>query len=298
MKITGGNLATLGVAFNAAFQGGLDQVESQFGAIATTVTSTTKSNEYAWLGKLPRMRKWLGDRVVNQLLGHKYAIENEDWEETIEVDRNDIKDDNIGMYKPMFTELGMAVAAHPDEMVWELWQAAFDTPCYDGQNFFDTDHPVLDADGATVSVSNMQAGANAPWFLIDDTRALKPIIYQLRQAAQLVAKDKPDDDNVFNRKKFIYGVDSRDAAGFGFWQFAYGSKATLDGDNYGTARAALRNMKGDFGRKLGIRPKMLIVPPSLEKAGLQLINATNDAAGASNVWQGTARLMVADWLDA
>ena len=41
MKITGGNLQTLGTAFNAAFQGGLGQVQSQYTQIATVVTSTT-----------------------------------------------------------------------------------------------------------------------------------------------------------------------------------------------------------------------------------------------------------------
>ena len=31
------------------------------------------------------------------------------------------------------------------------------------------------------------------------------------------------DDNVFFEKKYIYGVDSRDNAGYGLWQLAYGS---------------------------------------------------------------------------
>lgn len=297
MKITGATLQTLFTAFNASFQGGLDQVETQYGAIATTVTSTTRANEYGWLGKFPKMREWLGERVINKAMAHAYAITNRDFELTISVDRNDIEDDNIGIYAPLFREMGMSTAAHPDELVFELWQAAFDTPCYDGQNFFDTDHPVLDEDGATVSVSNMQAGAGPAWYLVDDTRALKPVIFQQRKTAQMVAKDKPTDDNVFDRKEFVYGVDTRDNVGFGFWQFAFGSKAALDGDNYGAARAAMRNMKGDFGRKLGIRPKLLIVPPSLEKDGLEILNAERNAAGATNVWQNTARLMVADWLD-
>ncbi|MFC0686405.1 Mu-like prophage major head subunit gpT family protein [Novosphingobium clariflavum] len=296
-KVTVALLQTLGVSFNALFQGGLGQVESQWQSLATLVPSSTGSNEYGWLGKFPKMREWFGDRVVHGMEAHGYAIKNRDFELTIGVDRNDIEDDNLGLYSPLFTEMGMSAASHPDELVWELWQEAFDTECYDGQNFFDTDHPVKAADGSQTSVSNMQAGAGPAWYLIDDTRALKPVIFQRRKSANFVAKDALTDDNVFNRKEFNYGIDCRDNVGFGFWQFAYGSKATLDGDNYGAARAAMRNMKGDYGRKLGIRPKTLVVPPSLEKKGLQLINATNDAAGASNVWSGTAKLMVADWLD-
>ncbi|MGE4302451.1 MAG: Mu-like prophage major head subunit gpT family protein [Novosphingobium sp.] len=297
MKITGANLQTLYRTFNTLFQGGLGQVDSQWKSIATEVPSTTKDNEYGWLGKFPKMREWLGDRVVHGMLAHGYTIKNRDFELTIGVDRNDIEDDNIGIYNPLFTEMGMAAGAHPDELVWEVWQAAFDTPCYDGQGFFDTDHPVLDEDGAKVSVSNMQAGAGPAWYLIDDSRALKPVIFQRRKNPNFVSKDDPTDENVFRRKEFEYGIDCRDNVGFGFWQFAFGSKATLDGDNYGAARAAMRNMKGDFGRKLGVRPKTLIVPPSLEKKGLEIVNAERDAAGATNVWSGTAKLMVADWLD-
>ncbi len=295
--ITAGLLQTAGVAFNAAYARGLGQAETQYGSIATTIPSTTGKNEYGWLGKFPSMQKWAGDRVIDQFKAHSYAIANEKFQMTVPVDRVDFEDDNLGMYGAFFEEMGMAAAAHPDELCWTLLQAAFDSTCYDGQYFFDTDHPVLDKDGAVQSVSNMQAGAGAPWYLIDDTRALKPIIYQERQKNRFVALDKPDDPNVFHRDEFLYGIDNRCNVGFGFWQFAFGSKATLDGDNYGAARAAMRSLRGDRGRKLGVRPKLLVVPPSLEKKGLQLINATNDAAGASNVWSNTARLMVADWLD-
>lgn len=297
MKITGSGLATLYSAFNASFQSGLGMAETSYGAIATVINSTTKENEYGWLGKIPKVREWLGDRVVHGVQAHSYSIKNRDFELTIGVDRNDIEDDNLGIYAPLFQEMGMSTAAHPDEMCWELWQAAFDTPCYDGQNFFDTDHPVLDEDGAATSVSNMQAGAGPAWYLIDDTRALKPVIFQSRKSFEFVAKDKPTDDNVFDRKEYVYGVDGRDNVGFGFWQFAYGSKAALDGDNYGAARAAMRGMRGDHGRKLGIRPRTLIVPPSLEKAGLEILNAERDANGATNVWRNTSKLIVAEWLD-
>ena len=296
MKITGAALASLGVAFNSAFQGGLGQVESQASRIATTITSTTGKNEYGWLGKFPKMREWLGDRVINKAMGSSYAIANKDWELTIEVDRNDIEDDNIGIYTPLFTEMGMATAAHPDELVFGLLSSGDSTVCYDGQFFFDTDHPVLDANGVAQSVSNHGGGASTPWYLIDDTRALKPIIFQERKKPQFVAMDKPDDPNVFDRKAFKYGVDSRDNVGYGFWQFAYMSKQDLTPDNYGSARAAMRNMPGDFGRKLGIKPSLLLTGPSNEKKALQILNAQQDAAGASNVWQGTAKLLICDWL--
>lgn len=296
MKINPGNLQTLGRTFSSLYQQGLTMAAAQSALVATTVPSSTGENEYGWLGKLPSMREWLGDRVINAATASEYTIKNRDFEQTIGVDRNDIEDDNIGIYSPLFTEMGRSTMAHKEELVFGQLKAGFDRPCYDGQNFFDTDHVVLDAAGKETTVSNMQAGAATPWYLIDDTRALKPIIWQERKAPQFVAKDRPEDDNVFLRKQFLYGVDSRCNVGFGFWQFAFGSKAALDADSYEAARAAMHEMKGDYGRPLGIRPTLLVVPPSLEGAALEILNAERNAAGATNVWRGTAKLEAVPWL--
>ncbi len=105
-------------------------------------------------------------------------------------------------------------------------------------------------------------------------------------------QDNPTDDNVFDRKEFVYGTDARHNVGFGFWQFAWGSKQTLDADHYATARSALMSMKGDHGRPLGIKPRLLVVPPALEGAANRLMTNDNLANGASNEWKGTAEVMV------
>ena len=296
MLVNAANLRNLYVGFSKNFEDGLGQAPSEWKQVATEVPSTTRENEYGWLGKLPGMREWLGDRVVHGMGTYKYAIANKPYELTVGVDRDDIEDDNLGVYRPMFTEMGRASAAHYDQLVFPALANGFSQPCYDGQSFFDTDHPVLDADGVETSISNSGGGSGTPWFLLDDTRALKPIILQIRKRPEMVAKDRVDDDNVFTKKQFVYGVDGRHAVGYGFWQMAYGSKQTLNAANYAGARAAMMGMKGDYGRPLGIRPSLLVVPPSLEGAALQLLNAENDGAGATNVWRNTAKLLVCPWL--
>jgi len=290
-------LRTLGIAFNAAYQGGLGQAPTDHDRIATAVPSTTSANEYGWLGQVPNVREWIGDRQVHALATHGYTIKNKNFELTIAVKRTDIEDDNVGVYTPLFTEMGRSTGAFPCQQVYELIQAGWDMPCYDGQNFFDTDHPVIQADGSVASVANTDGGAGSPWFLIDDSRALKPIIRQTRKAWQFVAKDKPTDDNVFDRAEFKYGVDGRMNVGFGFWQFAWGSKQALDDEHYSAARAALAGFKGDHGRPLGLSGKLLVVGPSNEKAARELIKAERNAAGATNVWAGSADLLVTSWLD-
>lgn len=296
MKINSDNLKTLGTSFNARFKGGMSLAPSQRALVATTVPSTTGKEEYGWLGQVPGVREWLGDRVIQNLEAHDYSIKNKEWELTLGVKRTHIEDDNIGIYGPMFEEMGRSAEAHPEQLVWELLKAGFTSTCYDGQYFFDTDHPVLDAAGVPQSVANTDGGSGAPWVLLDDTRAIKPIIFQERKKAQFIAKDNPEDERVFMNNEFLYGVDSRYNVGFGFWQFAWGSKQTLNAANYGAARAALGGMKGDYGKPLGLRGTLLCVPPSLESAGLKLLNSELASGGETNEWKGTAKLAVVPWL--
>jgi len=55
------------------------------------------------------------------------------------------------------------------------------------------------------------------------SKPIKPIILQIAKKIDFAALDSPTDENVFMRKKFLYGVDSIDNAGYGLWQLAYGS---------------------------------------------------------------------------
>lgn len=296
MLINAANLDALRAGFSTAFQAGLSQAPSQHSRITTTFRSTTRKNKYGWLGDLPGMRKWIGPRQIKGLAQYDYEIENEPWEETIGVDRDDIEDDNIGIYAPRFTAMGRAVGSSFDTQSFALLKAGFTTQCYDGQYFFDTDHKVLDENGDEQSVANTDGGNGTPWFLIDSKQPINPVILQIRKDAQFVTKDDPRDDRVFMNKQYVYGADGRWAVGFGFWQWSWGSKQTLNAANYGAARAALSSMKGDYGRPIGIMPDLLVVPPSLESAGRKLLNSENAAGGETNEWKGTAELLVVPWL--
>lgn len=298
MLINAGNLKTLTVAFNAAFRAGLGQAAPQWQQVATTVPSNTGSEEYGWLGAFPNMREWLGDRVINGAKSHGYTIKNRSFEMTVAVPRPAIEDDQYGVYTPMMTEMGRASAAHPDQLVFGLLAAGTSTPCYDGQYFFDTDHPVTGDDGVTVaSQSNIDtSGSSSPWYLLDTSRALKPIIFQSRKSPNFVSKTAETDNNVFDRNEYVYGVDSRCNVGFGFWQLAYRSNAALDETALVNAYTAMTTRKGDGGRPLGIKPTLLVVPPALKFAAMKLVNATTLANGADNVMKGLVTVVDVAWL--
>jgi len=130
---------------------GYNSVETHWQEVATKVPSTARSENYAWIGSIPRLRKMKGERIPKKLLEHTYTITNEEYEASIEVNHADIKDDQTGQYGIQAKSIGESAKAFPDELVFEtLLPGGFTSLCYDGQYFFDTDHPIGET-GATQS---------------------------------------------------------------------------------------------------------------------------------------------------
>ena len=142
MIINPQNLRGIYTAFNTLFTQAFDGQKPTYEKIATVVPSTTESETYAWLGDIPGMREWVGDREIQNLTGSDYTIKNKDFELTVGVDRNAIEDDKIGLYKPSIQMLGESAAMHPDELIYELLSSGFTALCYDGKAFFAADHAV------------------------------------------------------------------------------------------------------------------------------------------------------------
>lgn len=151
------NKETIGnvfVGLKSIFNNAFGQAPSNWKKVAMLVPSTTSENDYSWLSNFPKMREWIGEKVVKSLAAFNYTVKNKDFEATVEVDRNDIEDDNLGIYGPQAQMAGVSAAELPDDLVFKLLAAGFTTKCYDGQYFIDTDHPVKQEDGTIASVSN------------------------------------------------------------------------------------------------------------------------------------------------
>lgn len=143
------SLSTIFINLKTTFNKAFESTESMWQKIAMLVPSGSSQNDYKWLSNFPQMRKWIGEKNIKSLEGFSYTIVNDDFEVTVEVDRNHIEDDTLGIYAPQTQMAGYSAKQLPDEIVIELVNNGHANLCYDGQNFFDTDHPVNDA-----SVSN------------------------------------------------------------------------------------------------------------------------------------------------
>ena len=301
--ITPALIQGLKTGFQKHFQDGLAVVPSEYSKIATVVQSTTASNTYGWLGQFPGFREWVGDRVINDMAAHGYSITNKLWESTVGVKRTDIEDDNIGIYAPLFNEAGRAAVALPDELVFDLLGKGATSLCYDGQNFFDTDHPVypsVDGTGVPETVSNIYPGtptAGSAWYLLDTSRALKPLIFQERVKPNFTAMTDENDETVFMRDEFRYGIRARSNVGFGFWQMAAMSTEQLTAENFEKVYDAMRSQKADGGRPLNVRPTLLVVPTNLRAAAKKVVGTALLAGGGDNPNYGLVEVVDVAWLN-
>ena len=297
MLINASNIQNLFFGFSAAFQQGWDGATSQYSRFCLDVPSQTSENEYAWLGQFPGMREWLGDRLIKNLRAHSYTIKNKNFESTVSVNRNNIEDDRYGVYGPIFRALGEEAATHPDKLVYGLMSEGTVQTCYDGKPFFSTEHPVI-VDNKAQKVSNLlqpESSEGPAWYLLCTPRAMRPFIFQKRREYKLVALDKENDENVFFRNEYLYGIDARVNAGYGLWQLAVCSTFGLDADSYAAARSTMASYIADNGKKLGIVPDLLVVPSELEKDARLLLNC-EQINSSSNPWHGSAELLVSPWL--
>ena len=288
MELNAANRAMLYQGYNAAFQKGLAHRKPIWDMAAMLVPSSTSENVYDWLKDTFTIREWLGDRHKQNLATADYVVKNRKFEGTIEVDRDKVADNQYGTYSKRFEQMGLRVNTFPDSLVYGLMKAGFTTNCWDGQYFFDIDHPV-GRQGQEVSVSNFMGGAGEAWYIMDSKQLMKPFIYQEREAFKMVNKDRDTDDNVFDRNKLVYGVDDRANSAYGLWQLCFASKQALTVDNVKAALTAMGAQKDDAGEPLEIDPDTIFVSPNLREAARDLFtkeliaNETNTLKNRLNV---------------
>ncbi|QAZ67037.1 Mu-like prophage major head subunit gpT family protein [Solidesulfovibrio carbinolicus] len=298
--ITPALVSALFTGFRAEFQRVYGETPSHWDKVATLMPSTSKSNTYGWLGQFPQLVEWVGPRVLKDMAAHGYSITNKLFESTVGVKRTDIEDDEVGIYKPLFGEMGRAAKSFPDELVYGLLRLGLSTLCFDGQYFFDTDHPVypnVDGTGAAATIANIADGTDIPWFLLDTSRVLKPVLFQERTKPELTSMTRADDEAVFMTDEYRFGIRYRCNSGFGFWQTAYCSKKPLTDDNFNAAYDAMTAFKADGGRPLGIKPTLLVVPTNLRTAAAEVVQVARRTDGSDNPNAGIVDVLVTPWLN-
>lgn len=288
MIVQTSTLAALRTSFSTKFNEAFSEATPWSDELASELPSSGPNSTYAFNEALVAMREWIGPREVANAQARSYVLTNRDFEATVGLDRNDIEDDNLGLFSSItMPGLGVAARKNADTNFGSMLFNNTDL-CYDGLPYFDNNHtmgpdgapqlatidnlftlaldstnfltvwntmvgyqdgmgrslgvvpshlcvppqlykPALDivaaaliATGGTNTLLNfckvkmVPEWSNDPtaWYLADLTKPLKPLVKQTRKAAQFVSKDQVTDDNVFHKKVFLYGADSREAFGY------------------------------------------------------------------------------------
>lgn len=289
-------LEALFVGMSANYTKGVSAAKPQWQEVATLVPSTGAANYYGGLKDLPGISEWLGDRQLATLGKFGYAIENKTWESSIKIGRDEVEDDQIGMYSVVAQKYGEDVSLFPDQLAYGLLAQGFTELCLDGQPMFDTDHPL--GDGANVYsnvVGDPATDTGSPWFLIDSSQVLKPIVYQERRKFKFENMNPNGEFTWFNNA-FVAGTDGRCNVGFGFPQTAIGSKAALTEENYEAAVKQLGEMKKASGVSLGVRPTTLVVGYANRAAAKKLIEKMVNANGETNIYFQDVKVVVSPYI--
>lgn len=295
MIITNAALEALRTAFNSKFKDGRSKAKPKAGVMATPVSSTTKTETYGFLGELPTFRKWVGDKRVKSIAERAYQLINDPYEATAGIKKHDIEDDSLGIYPSMFEGWGEEAELWPDRLLFTALAEGHLRPCFDNQNFFDASHPNYDELGTTYSNINA-AGAVQPWYLLDLSKPLKPLIFQKRQDPKFWMITDPQDSKVADTGVFGAYAEARGAAGYTMPFLAYKSTATLNEANYVAARDAMAAYVDEVGDPRGVVATDIVYGVSNRAAAENLFKKQNLAGGESNIHWNAVNLLFAERL--
>jgi phage major head subunit gpT-like protein len=325
MEVSAANLTAMFTSFDMAFQRGFEKAPSYYDKICTVVPSAARQNFYGWLGRTTGYREWVGDRILQALTTYGYTLVNRKFEDSVVIARDDIDDDQYGMYAPIIEKLGWDTKVFPNVLVFGMLKAAsLGAPAtigkitvpvpvgFDGVNFFANNHLLSPLNPASATYSNIiTTGAGPNWFLLDCGRPIRPVLYQERRAFAISRMNTLTDERVWNQDEYRYGADGRCNAGVAFPQLALMANTDLGNPaNFGAAIAQMRTFKTEDGSPFGSwgspsNDRYLCVPPALEEVARQLLHGDFGAinvAGAvggipgTNIYKGECQLIVSEYL--
>lgn len=102
--------------------------------------STSNKEKYGWLGQSPQMNEWKDSRTLKGLLDYDYEIPNVSYESTLQVDRDEIDDDQIGNIKIRIQDMARVARNHPRKLFFDLIANGEVGLSYDGAAFFSISH--------------------------------------------------------------------------------------------------------------------------------------------------------------
>jgi phage major head subunit gpT-like protein len=158
----------------------LDATPTVFQDLSTRIQSNTAKESYRFLGSVPPMREWGTGRLARGMIVESYDIENQKYEITVEVDRDEVSDDQLGQIRIRIGEMAERAAQHKDSEIARLLinGATAGYHSYDGVPFFAATH-VSGASGTQSNPVSLDAADHTNVTTAEFQRAMRLAIAKL-----------------------------------------------------------------------------------------------------------------------
>lgn len=123
--------------------------------IATVVPSEKDKEEYDWLGASPPMNEWIDERRLHGLRPLAYTLTNQDWEATLEINRNAFNDNKLGHIPLRVRALVRSYLKRVVEEVFTKLDYGATGLAFDGVAFFHDTRTI----GDSGTIDNLLSGA-------------------------------------------------------------------------------------------------------------------------------------------
>ena len=142
MLVNNSTLQALRTGFHGNYQSGFTAAPTFYNKFTTTIPSSSAIETYGWMTQIAALREWIGPRLVRNLNEAAYTLTNKKFELTYGVGVDEIEDDRLGIYAPLFQEMGDSAKRWPDQIVKTALQAGTTATTFDGVAFFASTHPL------------------------------------------------------------------------------------------------------------------------------------------------------------
>lgn len=132
---------------------------------AMRVPSNGAYEKLGWVGAMPSVTQWLGERNAKQFESYDYTVRNLDWQTSVPISENDINDDQTAALSMIPQMLAQRIMVHPERLMVDLLTGGTSGLAYDGIAFFSDVSGVRKIDnlldGTGTSLAQIEADLDA-----------------------------------------------------------------------------------------------------------------------------------------
>lgn len=129
--------------------------------------SASAREKYGWLGQVPSMKEWIGNRVLKQLREYDYEIKNNLYDASLEISIDDLRRDKTGQLNMRIADFANTPEDHWVELLSDLIDLGASAQSYDSTEFFSASHEI----GDSGTMTNLLTSSDYDEFDVTDPEA-------------------------------------------------------------------------------------------------------------------------------